>query len=63
MEIHITRRNKYTDFKGNLLILDLEIDKHRMTLVNLYGPNHDDPHFYDNLQGLITLHGNIYLLL
>ena len=31
----------YNDQKGNMIILDIEISKHRITLVNLYGPNFD----------------------
>ena len=45
--------NSYNDTSGNYLILDLEIDKRRMTLVNLYGPNTDEPNFYDKLHQLI----------
>ena len=50
----ITVHNSYSDETGNILILDIEIEQHRLTLVNIYGPNNDDPTFYRNLQKLIT---------
>ena len=53
-----TLHNSYSDQSGNILILDIEIDQHRLTLANIYGPNNDDPTFYQNLQTLITQQGN-----
>ena len=40
----------YNDTNGNLLILDVEVDKHRITLATVYGPNKDDPSFFESLQ-------------
>lgn len=41
---------KFSDEQGNLLILQLEVDKKfTVTLVNIYGPNKDDPIFLQNL--------------
>lgn len=34
------------DTNGNYIILDLEIEGKRLTLINLYGPNDDSPNFY-----------------
>ena len=34
------------DEKGNLLIVDIEINSRIIRLVNVYGPNNDDPNFY-----------------
>ena len=34
-----------TDSEGNKLILDITINGKRMTLINLYGPNKDNPFF------------------
>ena len=48
-EIHSTSR----DINGNFIIVDLTIENHKMTLVNLYGPNNDEPWFYTNLQNKI----------
>ena len=53
-EVHST----FKDNSGNLLILDIEIDKQRITFVNLYGPNIDDPSFYDNLRNRVITFGN-----
>ena len=37
------------DGTGNYIILDITIEGERMTLINLYGPNEDNPVFYDNI--------------
>ena len=37
------------DDNGNFLILDLEIGEYNISLINLYGPNNDDPGFYDDI--------------
>ena len=55
--------NSYIDNSGNYIVLDIEIDKHRITLVSLYGPNSDDPNFYDKLHKLILQQGNRDILL
>lgn len=38
-----------TDKNGNYIILDMVIEDKEITLVNLYGPNEDNPQFYENL--------------
>ena len=43
LDIKITA--EYEDSNGNLLILDCIIYGKRITLVNLYGPNKDNPDF------------------
>ena len=48
----------FNDTNGNLLILDIEIDKHRITLATLYGPNNDDPNFFEFLERKIIEMGN-----
>ena len=40
------------------MILDIDIDKRRITFVNLYGPNKDDPSFYENLLNRVIRFGN-----
>ena len=37
------------DTNGNYIILDLEIEGKRFTLINLYGPNDDSPNFYTDI--------------
>ena len=56
-------RNSYNDNRGNIIILDIEIDKHRITLVNLYGPNSDEPSFYDDINKRILQQGNNDIIL
>ena len=50
--------NTFKDNSGNLLIIDIEIENHRITLVNLYGPNIDDPSFYEKLEINVNKFGN-----
>ena len=38
-----------TDKNGNYIILDMVAQDKEFTLVNLYGPNNDNPQFYENL--------------
>ena len=51
-------KNVHRDHQGNLLILDIEIEDHRLSLAVLYGPNQDNPNFYQNLQRNILQLGN-----
>lgn len=44
-EIH----KKINDDIGNFIALDVTIEKNRLTLVNLYGPNNDNPDFYEKV--------------
>ena len=37
------------DHYGNFITLDLSIDDHRFTLVSLYGPNNDNPTFFNQI--------------
>ena len=48
----------YNDHNGNMLVLDVEIDEHRITLVTIYGPNKDDPGFFESLKRKIVEFGN-----
>ena len=38
-----TVHNSFSDRSGNVLMLDVEILGKRMTIVNIYGPNKDEP--------------------
>ena len=42
--------DKKQDPNGNYLLLDITIEGSRCTLVTIYGPNRDEPDFYDNLK-------------
>ena len=54
-EIHRT----FNDASGNIVLIDIEIFNRRITLVNIYGPNKDNPEFYCNVEKLVTNFGNI----
>ena len=69
-EYHVKDIDK--DNEGNYLIVNLEIAKmHKITLVNIYGPNEDKPEFYKNIkekildiqQEFIILCGDMNLVL
>ena len=42
--------NIKTDPNGNYIILNMTIQGKKVTLVNIYGPNEDNPQFYRNLK-------------
>lgn len=39
-----------SDINGNYIILDINIEGKKFTLINLYGPNNDKPNFYKELR-------------
>ena len=41
--------NQKLDDSGNYIILDITIEGEKITLINLYGPNEDNPIFYENI--------------
>ena len=38
-----------SDSNGRYLIMDITIGEHRLSLINVYGPNKDDVNFYNEL--------------
>jgi uncharacterized protein (UPF0303 family) len=44
------------DERGNFIILDINIQDYRMTLVAIYGPNVDNPDFLKKVVSYISLH-------
>ena len=38
-----------TDPQGRWLILNTLLDHNQIWLINLYGPNNDDPRFFENM--------------
>lgn len=46
------------DTEGNFILLDIEIEGKRLTLVNIYGPNDDSPEFYLKIGELIEQFNN-----
>ena len=39
-----------TDKNGNYILLDIDIQGKEITLANIYGPNEDNPNFYETLK-------------
>ena len=46
------------DVNGNYLAIDVEISKQRLTLMSLYGPNIDNPVFFEQVLHVIEDFGN-----
>ena len=46
------------DTNGNFIILEIIVQKQKITLANIYGPNEDKPQFYNNLKQKIDELGN-----
>ena len=38
------------DLNGNFIIFEIIVQKQKITLANIYGPNEDKPQFYNNLK-------------
>ena len=53
-----TLHNTFRDDKGNFIALDLNIENCRVTLINIYGPNEDNPKFYDTITEIIEKFNN-----
>ena len=58
------------DDNGNMLILDIQIEDSIITLINIYGPNRDDPEFYkcilqkiNDTENQVIIAGNFNLIL
>ena len=47
--LDFTIHNHLIDPKGNYIIIDITVDNHRFTLINLYGPNDDSSMFFNNI--------------
>ena len=54
--------SKESDPEGNKLILDVNINGKRTTLINIYGPNRDSPEFYNIIKSDIERFGNPVIL-
>ena len=54
--------NEERDDKGNMLILETEIEGKMVTLINIYGPNRDDPEFYRTILKTINEKENLIII-
>ena len=60
-EFKIHRERK--DCEGILLALDMTIEENKVTLINIYGPNNDNPDFYDTVRKVLLDFDNEYFIL
>ena len=60
-EIKINKQKK--DGSGNFLALDIELDGSKITLITVYGPNIDNPIFYDVISETIDEFGNTSVII
>ena len=51
------------DREGNYIFLDISIQGYRLTLGSVYGPNKDDPKFYEHLGNEIQDLGNCSIII
>ena len=52
-----------TDENGNFMILDMVIEDKEVTLVNIYGPNNDNPQFYEQMKQKIEEFQNDHVII
>ena len=52
-----------TDENGNFMILDMVIEDKEVTLVNIYGPNKDNPQFYEQMKQKIEEFQNDHVII
>uniref|UniRef100_A0A4W5JZ51 exodeoxyribonuclease III n=1 Tax=Hucho hucho TaxID=62062 RepID=A0A4W5JZ51_9TELE len=49
-----------TDHQGRWIILNMLLDSKQIWLINLYGPNNDDPSFFENIhKNVLTLQATL----
>ena len=58
-----TLHDQKVNDEGNLIVVDITIETHRLTLVNLYGPNKDDPPFYNAMRQIIDGFDNASIIM
>ena len=51
-----------TDRNGNKLILDMSVEGKNITLINIYGPNRDNPDFYKQLKTDVNSRENLCII-
>ena len=55
--------SKETDLEGNKLVLDITINGKRVTLINIYGPNRDNPEFFSSIRTVYILRNRLRTLI
>ena len=56
--VEYTIHKQTIDIGGNYIVLDITVCNQRPTLINIYGPNNDDPVFFQNIANLIDITNN-----
>ena len=51
------------DDSGNFLLVELEINEKRFLIINIYGPNKDDPAFYEYVMSKVLLFSNTNIII
>ena len=59
-EYKVTRTRK--DTQGNKIIIEIEMQRKKITLVNIYGPNNDTPEFYETIKNDLNSFDNDYII-
>ena len=62
-DLEYTILHTIKDSSGNLLIVQLKLLEYVFTLVVIYGPNRDDPNFYENLKNMLSERENSPLII
>ena len=57
--IDVKVHQTHVDENGNYIILDLTFNSKRFSLINIYGPNIDQPEFYQNIIRIIDMVGKL----
>lgn len=58
-----TVKNVFRDLNGNVLLLDICMFNRRITLATIYGPNRDNPSFFEQLEKQLIKFGNHDIIL
>ena len=56
--VEYTIHKQTIDIGGNYIVLDITVCNQRLTLINIYGPNNDDPVFFQPIANLIDITNN-----
>ena len=61
-DIEYTVHKHLSSPDGNYILVDITLEGHRITLVNIYGPNSDSPEFFENIIVLANSFNNDKLI-
>ena len=50
------------DAVGNMLLLDITVCNIKIRLLNIYGPNTDDPNFFVEMENFLSKHDQSYII-